>query len=208
MAMAEAKAQRGRGDGAGDSRSQFPRKTMVQGEGKARERQQRQGCTWVQEPAAVIHVGVADPGGGEDPVHVALQRVVLGRVGNMLVTRSPKTTWPPLLFLLKGKEGSERGCGLFRPLSGARSTSDQERQPLEVETSVLRVWGGLPPQSEGKSLSLPVALMPSQSPRFLRTSTNQACLGENSANAGFIFYSLFAVCYGLFAFYSMTLAVA
>lgn len=173
----------------------LPGKTGCRVMGRARARQQRQGCTWVQEPAAVVHVGVADPGRSEDSVHVALQRVVLGRVEHMLVTNSPRTTWPSLLFLLKGKEGSERGCGLFRPLSGARSTSDRERQPLEVETSVLRVRGQLPPQSEGKSRSLSVASMPSQSLLFLRTSLKQPCLGRNSENACFIFYGFFAVCF-------------
>lgn len=52
-----------------------------------------------------------------------LSRELYWGVENMLVTNIPRIPGQPLLFLLEGKEGLERGCGLDRPLSGTRGTS-------------------------------------------------------------------------------------
>lgn len=78
----------------------------------------------------------------------------------------------------------------------------QQRQPLEVETSILRVrgWGSslrvAPPHSESKSLSLRLVLMPSQSfSIFLRKPVSQTSLWRNSENPCFVFYCLLEFCF-------------
>lgn len=69
-----------------------------------------------------------------------------------------------------------------------------------METGVLRVRGWLPPRSEGTSLSLALALMPSQSSVFLKKSINQTSLWRNSENSWFFLLLHFA-------FYSLILAL-